>query len=310
MMKKGGIVVIGSSNTDMVIQSGCLPAPGETILGGQFIMNPGGKGANQAVAAARLDGVVAFIAKVGNDVFGQEAVKGFQKHGIDTSFITIDNEAPSGVALIMVDDKGENCISVALGANSTMQKDEINKARKIIEQASFVLIQLEIPMEVVTYAVDLAKRLGTRVVLNPAPAQPLSDDLLSSLYIITPNETETALLTGIKVEDESTARKAARILKDKGVDIVLITMGGRGAYVLSDDDDQIVPCPKVIAVDTTAAGDTFNGALLVGLSDGISLTEAIEFANKAAAFSVTKMGAQTSAPNRNDLKMILNNTIA
>ncbi|MDA0196856.1 MAG: ribokinase [Bacteroidetes bacterium] len=301
-MKKGGIVVIGSSNTDMVIQTGRLPAPGETILGGQFIMNPGGKGANQAVAAARLDGEVTFIARVGNDIFGQEAIKGFQEHGIDISCVAIDNESPSGVALIMVDDKGENCISVALGANLTMQKSDIDKAKELIKQASFVLIQLEIPMEVVTYAVDLAKSLGTRVVLNPAPAQPLSDDLLSSLHIITPNETETALLTGIKVEDESTARKAARILKDKGVDIVLITMGERGAYVLSDDDDQIVPSTKVIPVDTTAAGDTFNGALLVGLSDGLSLTEAVEFANKAAAFSVTKMGAQVSAPSRNDIK--------
>jgi ribokinase len=285
-----------------VIRSGRLPAPGETILGGQFIMNPGGKGANQAVAAARLDGEVTFIASVGNDVFGQEAVKGFQGHGIDTDFIVIDQESPSGVALIMVDDKGENCISVALGANSTMQTSDIDKASELIEHASFVLIQLEIPMEVVAYAVKMASKTGTRVVLNPAPAQSLSDDILSSLHIITPNETETALLTGIKVEDEASARKAAKTLRDKGVDIVVITMGRSGAYVLSDEEDQIVPCPQVQAVDTTAAGDTFNGALVVGLSDGLNLRDAIEFANKAAAYSVTKMGAQASAPSRNDIK--------
>lgn len=299
-MKNGKIVVIGSSNTDMVIQSGHLPQPGETVLGGEFIMNPGGKGANQAVAAAKLNGDVTFIARVGNDVFGQEAVKGFLSHGIDTSFVVVDKESPSGVALIMVDDKGENCISVALGANAAMQNTDI--ANEVISQASFVLIQLEIPVDVVEHAVKLADQEGVRLVLNPAPAQALSDDLLALLYIITPNETEAELLTGIKVINEETARKAAQVLKEKGVDVVVITMGAQGVYLLSDEEDQMIASSKVKVVDTTAAGDTFNGALVVGLSEGMLLIDAIKFANKAAAYSVTKMGAQASAPLRKDLE--------
>ena len=299
-MKNGKIVVVGSSNTDMVVQSKHLPSPGETVLGGEFIMNPGGKGANQAVAAAKLNGDVAFIARVGNDVFGQEAVKGFQSQGIDTSFIVVDMESPSGVALIMVDDKGENCISVALGANAAMQNADI--VEEVISKALFMLIQLEIPIDVVEHAVKLAAQEGARVVLNPAPAQVLSDDLLALLYIITPNETEAELLTGIKVENEETAKIAAQVLKGKGVDIVVITMGAQGAYLLSDEEDQLIPSPEVKAVDTTAAGDTFNGALVVGLSEGMLLANAIEFANKAAAWSVTKMGAQASAPSRKDIE--------
>ena len=297
----GKIVVIGSSNTDMVVQSNHLPKPGETVLGGKFIMNPGGKGANQAVAAARLGGAVTFIANVGDDVVGQEAVKGFQSHGINTEFVGIVKESPSGVALIMVDDQGENCISVALGANVAMQTSDIDKAQEAIEQALYVLIQLEIPIDVVEYAVALANQSGVDVVLNPAPAQPLTDDLLSLLHMITPNEMEAELLTGIKVNDEISARSAANVLQERGIDIVVITMGSLGAYVLSKELDQLIPCPSVKAVDTTAAGDTFNGALVVGLAEGMGLMEAVEFANKAAAFSVTIMGAQASTPSRDDL---------
>ncbi|MDA0194483.1 MAG: ribokinase [Bacteroidetes bacterium] len=297
----GNIVVIGSSNTDIVVQSGHLPSPGETVLGGKFIMTPGGKGANQAVAAAKLDGNVTFIAKVGDDVFGQEAVKGFQSYGINTEFIGMEKDSPSGVALIMVDAEGENCISVASGANAALTNADIDKARHIIGKASFVLIQLEIPIEVVLYAVDLARMEGIPVVLNPAPAQSLTDDILSALHIITPNELEAELLTGVRVANEATARQAAGILKAKGVDNVVITMGSQGAYMLSDDDDQMIPGYKVKVVDTTAAGDTFNGALVVGLSEGMSLVDAIRFANKAAAYSVTILGAQASAPSRNDI---------
>jgi len=301
-MRNGRIVVIGSSNTDMVVRSRRLPSPGETVLGGQFIMNPGGKGANQAVAAARLGGNITFITRIGDDVFGKEALKGLRSHGIDTDFTGIDKNSPSGVALIMVDDQGENCISVALGANAAMQKADIDNAGEVIGHASFVLIQLEIPGEVVKHAIDLAGQKGVRVILNPAPAQPLSNDVLSALYIITPNETEAEMMTGIEVKNEKTARNAAKVLKAKGVNIVVITMGAQGAYVLSNKEDQMIACPSVTAVDTTAAGDTFNGALVVGLSEEMSLVDAIEFANKAAAYSVTKMGAQASAPSRNDLK--------
>lgn len=302
-MKDGSIVVIGSSNTDMVVQSSQLPSPGETVLGGQFITNPGGKGANQAVAAAKLGGSVTFIANIGDDIFGQVALKGFQEHKISTDFITTDTETPSGVALIMVDDNGENCISVALGANATMRTSDIDKALQIIDQASFVLIQLEIPINVVEHAVLLARNVGAHVVLNPAPAQALTHELLSKLHIITPNEIEAELLTGIKVVDESTARQAAGSLRDKGINIIIITMGAQGAYVQSEGVDQMVPSPVVNAVDTTAAGDTFNGALVVGLSEGMPLIDAVAFANKAASNSVTKMGAQDSAPLRKEIEI-------
>jgi ribokinase len=201
----------------------------------------------------------------------------------------------------MVDDNGENCISVALGANSSMQKEDIDRAENALNKSKFALIQLEIPLDVVDYAIRTAVQKGVNVVLNPAPAQPLSADLLSLLYMITPNETEAELLTGIKVEDEISARSAANVLREKGIDIVVITMGPLGAYILSKEVDQIMPCPKVKAVDTTAAGDTFNGALVVGLAEDMPLKEAVEFANKAAAYSVTIVGAQASAPSRDNL---------
>ncbi len=295
------IVIVGSSNTDMVVRSGHLPKPGETVLGGRFIMNPGGKGANQAVAAARLGGAVSFVARVGADVFGKEAISGFLDHGINTAYVSIDEETPSGVALIMVDDTGENCISVALGANATMLKSDLDNARDEIGQAEFVLVQLEIPMVVVEHLARMAIEENVKVVLNPAPALALSDGVLRSLYAITPNQSEAEFLTGVKVTDEDTARTASQRLINKGVEIVIITMGSKGAYILSKQIDQLVSSPKVKAVDTTAAGDTFNGAFVVGLSDGMSLVEAVGFANKAAAYSVTKMGAQMSTPTRNDL---------
>jgi len=300
-MSKSKIVVVGSSNTDMVVQSNKIPIPGETVLGGDFIMNPGGKGANQAVSAARLDGDVTFVAQVGNDIFGENAVKGFQGHGIDTSLIKFDDENPSGVAIIMVDAQGENCISVALGANAAMETSLIDEAEEMISNADYVLVQLEIPMEVVSYLVKIADKHNVKVVLNPAPAQSLTDELLSQLHIITPNETEAEILTGVKVTDESSAKQASQILRSKGVDIVMITLGSKGAYVLSEGLDEIVPGKEVKAIDTTAAGDTFNGALVVGLADGQNLKDAVLFANKAAAYSVTKIGAQASAPTRKDI---------
>lgn len=306
-MERKRIVVIGSANTDMVVKSLQLPAPGETVLGGKFIMNPGGKGANQAVAAAKLEGSVTFIANLGNDIFGRQAVDGYTKYGIDTAYIHFDDNTPSGVALIMVDEQGENSISVALGANETLQNAVIDKAEKELRTARFILLQLETPIQIVEYVVRKAKDFGTPVVLNPAPAQHLSEELLASIHILTPNETEAELLTGVKVKTEETARSAAKILREKGVEIVMITMGAQGVYVLSNTLDQMVPSLKVEAVDTTAAGDTFNGALLVGLTEGKSILDAIKFANQAAAYAVTKLGAQSSAPTRKDLNTFTDN---
>ncbi|MEM8928186.1 MAG: ribokinase [Bacteroidota bacterium] len=302
-MRQQKIIVIGSSNTDMVLKSSRLPLPGETVLGGEFTMNPGGKGANQAVAAARLGGDVIFIARVGNDPFGKQAIEGFKTHGVDTRFITTDDNEASGVALIMVDEKGENSISVALGANGTLNTNHIEPALDELKKSAFVLTQLESPLQTIEYLGEFAQENGLKLVLNPAPAQALSDELLSSLYMITPNEIEAELLSGIKVVDTDSARNAATLLRQKGVNSVIITMGSQGAYVLSDELDELIPAKKVKVVDTTAAGDTFNGALVVALADGKDLKLAVEFANRAAAYAVGILGAQTSAPLRKDIEI-------
>jgi ribokinase len=297
----GRIIVIGSSNTDMVIKSKKLPVPGETILGGLFLMNPGGKGANQAVAAARLGGNVTFVTKTGNDMFGAEAIQLFDKEGINVKFIIKDPNNPSGVALINVDENGENCIVVASGSNGTLSAYDINDEVFKTSQTDIFLMQLEIPVATVEFVALKAAGAGNRVILNPAPAQRLSDNLLSCLYLITPNETEAELLTGIKVIDVFTAEKAAIKLRGKGVKNVVITMGASGAFVLSPSISKMIPVIPVKAIDSTAAGDVFNGALAVAVSEGKELEEAVVFANKAASISVTRMGAQASAPYRKEV---------
>lgn len=295
------IVVIGSTNTDMVIKTSHLPLPGETILGGEFLMNPGGKGANQAVAASRLGGDVAFISKTGNDIFGEQSVENLSREGVNTENIVVDQENPSGVALITVDSRAENCIVVAPGSNMTLKPDDIDKAIKQIEMADIVLLQLEIPIETVEYAAQIAFRNEKRVILNPAPAQKLSDSILKTIYILTPNETEAEILTGVKVTNTDTAKKAAQILLKKSVEIVIITMGANGAFVHTNSLSELIPAPEVKAVDTTAAGDTFNGALAVAVSEGFNIREAVQFANKAASIAVTRLGAQTSTPYRSEV---------
>ena len=295
------IVVLGSTNTDMVVKAARRPAPGETILGGRFLMNPGGKGANQAVAAARLGGDVVFIAKVGEDLFGREAKALFSKEGICTDYVFTDPSEPSGVALIMVDRKGENCISVASGANATLAPDDLQAARGEIERAGLVLMQLETPVETVLCAAQWASAKGVPVVLNPAPACELPEELFGCLSMITPNESEAELLTGVKVADEASASAAAIALCAKGVKRVVITLGAKGAFVYADGCGTLVPAFKVEAVDTTAAGDVFNGALAVALIEGQPLAEAVSFAAKAASVSVTRMGAQASAPYRREV---------
>jgi ribokinase len=295
------ILVIGSSNTDMVIKTEKIPAPGETILGGTFLLNPGGKGANQAVAAARLGGKVTFVAKRGNDLFGNQAMGLLMREGIDTQYIIKDADLPSGVALITVDSKGENSIVVAPGANGNLQKEDIPK--KIFESGKFgiLLLQLEIPVETVEYSAAMALNNNMKVILNPAPAQGLSDNLLKQIWLLIPNESETEILSGIKVHDISSAEAASDVLQKKGIKNVIITMGEAGAFVKSQYFTGMIHGIKVKAVDTTAAGDVFNGAIAVALSEGKELKEAVEFANKAASISVTRLGAQASAPYRNEI---------
>jgi ribokinase len=295
------IIVIGSSNTDMVIKSKKLPIPGETILGGTFLMNPGGKGANQAVAAARLGGNVTFVTKTGNDMFGSEAVNLFDNENIDTHYIIKDANNPSGIALITVDEQGENSIVVASGSNGTLSAFDINEEVFETDKSDLFLMQLEIPVETVEFVAEKAAGKGNKVILNPAPALELSDDLLNCLYLITPNETEAEFLTGIKVHDAASAEKAATKLHEKGVQNVIITMGSSGAYLLSKGISKMIPVIPVKAIDTTAAGDVFNGALAVAISEGKELTFAVAFANNAASISVTRMGAQASAPYRREV---------
>ena len=302
MNKKRKILVVGSSNTDLVIQTDHLPVPGETILGGNFFMSPGGKGANQAVAVARLGGDTAFVGKIGTDLFGKQSCELFKKYGIDTTYLYHDEQTPSGVALITVDKNAENCIAVASGANMKLTPTDLKNAIKAIDEAEVILVQLEIPLDTVEYVVKVGKEKHKKVVLNPAPAQKLSDELLKGLYLITPNETEAELLTGQKVADEASAKKAAQIFLEKGVENVIITLGSKGSFLYNNKESLLVPAFKVKAVDTTAAGDIYNGALCVRIAEGAEWKDAIVFASKAAAISVTRAGAQASVPTRKEVE--------
>ena len=296
-MKK--IVVLGSTNTDMVITGKKIPVPGETVSGGSFMMNPGGKGANQAVAVARLSakrGACTFIAKVGDDLFGRASAARLKKDGI-TPKLVIDRKNASGTALILVDAKGRNCISVALGANGTLSPRDVRPFADDIRSAAALVLQLETPMETVLFAAETAYKAGVTVILNPAPAAKLPAKLFKCVDWITPNETEAEMLTGVKVVDKASADKAAAALRRRGVRHVAITLGARGCYA----DGVVSPSVKVKAVDTVAAGDTFNGAFAVALVEGRSTAEAVAFAQKAAAISVTRPGAQSSVPFRREI---------
>jgi ribokinase len=298
-------VVIGSSNTDMIIRVARIPRPGETLLGGVFMTAAGGKGANQAVGAARAGGRVAFIARVGMDDLGDAAVASLVRDRIDVSQVSRDPKQPSGVALIFVAKQGENSIGVASGANSSLLPADVRKATALIRSAAVLVAQLETPLATVREAAQVAAKCGVPVILNPAPARPLPNALLKLVSIMTPNETEAELLTGINVLDEAGAAAAAAQLRARGVGTVVITLGVRGAYVAGADVRQLVPGFKVKAVDTTAAGDVFNGALAVALAEGRAIAQAVRFANAAAALSVTRRGAQPSAPTRASIEALL-----
>lgn len=275
--------------------------PGETVLGGDFLMNAGGKGANQAVAAARLGGNVVFVAKVGDDIFGKQALSQFVKEKINIQYVTTDPHHPSGVALINVDANGENCISVAAGANGFLSKTDISPVFEEMTSNDILLLQLEIPLSTVVYAIQKAHEKGVRIILNPAPMTALPNEIWEHLYLITPNETEAQLLTGIEVNDEVSAKAACQRLVEKGIANVIVTLGAKGAYLQTQSYVKQLPAPIVKVIDTTAAGDCFNGALVVAIAEGKSLEEAAIFATKAASISVTRMGAQASMPYRQEL---------
>jgi ribokinase len=303
---KATILVVGSSNTDMVVNVPRLPRPGETILGGKFATAAGGKGANQAVGAARAGGDVTFVARVGDDAFGDQAVAGFARDNIRTDFVIRDRRFPSGVALIVVASAGQNSIAVAPGANGRLSPADVKRAGRAFRAARVLLTQLETPLDTVVAAAALAARHRLPLILNPAPARPLPDALLRLVSILTPNESEAELLTGIKVTNDAAAARAADRLRARGVRTVVITLGCRGAFVCDNAGGRRVPGFKVKAVDTTAAGDIFNGALAVALAEGRKLTHAVRFANAAAALSVMRPGAQPSAPTRARINHLLN----
>ena len=298
---KNKIVVVGSTNMDMVVKTGHIPKPGETVLGGTFFMNPGGKGANQAVAVARLGGDVTFISKIGNDIFGKQSSKIFDDEGVDIGGIYAEMNSPSGIALITVDDKGENSIVVAPGANAFLNDENVQDAFDKYPQAGVLLVQLEIPMETVEAAITYARSKQITVILNPAPMNAAVSNFLDKIDIITPNAHEAEALSNHPITDVDSAVVAAKKIQALGVRTVIITLGEEGAILLTGEDVQHIEAPKVEAVDSTAAGDVFNGAFAVALSEGKSLKHAVTFACRAAAIAVTKMGAQSSIPYRNEI---------
>lgn len=296
------IVVLGSINADHVVKVAQFPAPGETCHAHDYQLIPGGKGANQAVACARLNAKTHFISAIGNDDVGRSMKQGFADQGIDTKMIFEQANQSTGLAMIQVTEQGENSICVFAGANQALDDQQVLQAKASLQQADYLLMQLETPLSGVEQALTLTSQMATPplTVLNPAPAVALPDSILRAIDIITPNETEAQILTGVVVEDEQSAALASDKLHDKGIDIVLITLGAKGVWLsqASTGERQLIVGFRVKAVDTTAAGDTFNGALVCALSEGKSLIQAVRFAQAAAALSVTAFGAQTSIPTR------------
>ncbi|PKO11743.1 MAG: ribokinase [Chloroflexi bacterium HGW-Chloroflexi-10] len=301
------IVVVGSLNMDLVVRLPKIPRPGETLLGGVFHTYPGGKGANQAVAASRLGGHVTMVGCVGEDSFGKELINTLSDEGIDTTHICVQRESSTGVALIQVDDQAQNSIAVASGANYFLSSSYVEKAMQAIEKIDVVVMPLEIPLEAIYTAALIANRRGAKVILNPAPAQDLASALLSKVDYLIPNEFEIATMTGIQIESTADVLRAAQQLFSKGVKNLVVTLGDKGSVVFDGktNENLNIPAWKVQAVDTTAAGDCFIGALAVGLSEGKSIINAAEFAGAAAAISVTRVGAQPSIPNFDEVSQFM-----
>ncbi|WNJ97416.1 ribokinase [Vibrio ruber] len=299
------LVVLGSVNADHVLRVPTFPRPGETLHGHDYQVIPGGKGANQAVAAARLGADISFIASVGDDPFGVNIRESFKLDGMDVSGVKIQPDCPTGIAMIQVTDNGENAICISSEANARLTSDSLESDLTRIEQADYFLTQLETPLEGVIRGAQAAKAASTQVILNPAPARSLPDELLNCVDMITPNETEAEVLTGVAVTDEASAARAAAVLHEKGITTVLITLGAKGVWLSENGQGSVIPGFRVNAIDTTAAGDTFNGALVTGLLEGLSMQRAIRFAHASAAISVTRFGAQTSIPTRQEVDTFL-----
>ncbi|MCP2124290.1 UNVERIFIED_ORG: ribokinase [Pantoea agglomerans] len=305
MKTAGNLVVLGSINADHILNLETFPTPGETVTGNQYQVAFGGKGANQAVAAGRSGANIAFIACTGDDDTGERVRKQLASDNIDVAPVSVVEGESTGVALIFVNAEGENVIGIHAGANAALTTERVEAQRAIISGADALLMQLESPVESVLAAAKIAHENHTTVVLNPAPARVLSDELLALVDIITPNETEAEKLTGIRVENDDDAARAAGALHDKGIGTVIITLGSRGVWVSANGEGRRVPGFKVKAIDTIAAGDTFNGALVTALLEGRAMDEAIRFAHAAAAIAVTRKGAQPSVPWRKEIDEFL-----
>ncbi|MGR5067954.1 ribokinase [Vibrio alfacsensis] len=303
------LVVLGSVNADHVLQVPSFPRPGETLHGRNYQVIPGGKGANQAVAAARLKADTGFIACVGDDAFGINIRENFKMDNINIAGVKMQPNCPTGIAMIQVSDSGENSICISAEANDKLTAEAIEPDLERIRQANYLLMQLETPICGIEKAAQVAKEARTNVILNPAPARELPDSLLACVDVITPNETEAEVLTGVTVTDNDSAQEAANALHRKGIDIVLITLGAKGVWLSQNGRGELISGFKVDATDTTAAGDTFNGALVTGLLEDLPLESAIKFAHAAAAISVTRFGAQTSIPTRDEVDAFLEQQI-
>jgi ribokinase len=302
------ILVVGSANVDLVAEVPHLPGPGETVLGSRLTVHEGGKGANQAVAAARAGGSVAMVCAVGRDAYGERLRASLAGAGVSTTHVH-STDTGTGTALICVDAAGQNCIAVVPGANGLLAPEQVEDAVAALPRLRTMLLQLEVPRETVVAAAELGVARGLRVILNPAPAAPLDGALLSYVDVLTPNESEAALLTGMKVVGVERAVAAAERLLETGVRAVVVTLGADGAFVATREGDRShVPAFAAAVVDTTAAGDVFNGALAVALTDGRPLEEAVRFACAAGAISVTRDGAQRSAPTRAEIDAVLAGT--
>jgi ribokinase len=299
------IVVIGSSNVDLLMKMGHLPEKGETVTDAEFFQVYGGKGANQAVAAARAGGNIAFVNCVGEDAYTPQMVQNYKNDGIDTRFVFHEKGIASGHALIMIGGEGMNYLSVAPGANYKLTPAKIDEAMPIIDDAAMIVMQYEIPEETIKYVIDLANKKGIPVMWNCAPARTFDLSYIPKINILVLNEVEAGFLAELTIETEADAEKAAQKLVDCGVEKVIITLGSKGAFVVTKTEKVTVPAFKVEAVDTTAAGDTFCGAFTVALVEGKFLKESLRFASAAAAISVTRMGAQPSAPTRKEIESFL-----
>ena len=295
------ICVIGSLNMDLVVNVDTMPKPGQTIIGSNFKEVPGGKGANQAVAMARLNGNVSMIGKVGEDGFGQTLINSLKNDKVDTTYIQTSKGA-TGVALITVDKNAQNSIVVSPGANFEVKEDDIDNNIEAIKNSDIVVLQLETPLNTIKYALNKAKELNKYTILNPAPAVKLDDEIIKNVDLLTPNETELEIISGVSIETEEDIQKAAQIMIEKGVKELIVTLGSKGSLYINKEKSMFKKAYKDEAVDTTAAGDSYTGALAVALSQDKNIEDAMDFASKVGALSVLKEGAQSSLPTLEDVK--------